>query len=160
MEYTDILINIRKILRSINLESKRIQKEHGISIPQYLCLHYLNNQHEYKATATDIRSQLNLNASTVSGIIARLEAKGYVAKLPNQGDRRSTYIFLTALGEKIVLSIPDLLHQKLSRKLGTLPKDDLKMVQDALSLLVQFMEVENIDAAPLLTPEEQIVQEN
>jgi len=27
MEYTEVLINIRKIVRSINLESKRIQKE-------------------------------------------------------------------------------------------------------------------------------------
>jgi DNA-binding MarR family transcriptional regulator len=77
------------MIRSINLESKRIQKEHGISIPQYLCLDYINSSENYRATTKDIGTHLNLNASTVSGIISRLEKKGYLAKLPNETDKRS-----------------------------------------------------------------------
>jgi DNA-binding MarR family transcriptional regulator len=156
MDYTDILINLRKILRSINLESKRIQKEYGISIPQYLCLNYLNQQEQYKSTAKQIKEQLNLNASTVSGIVSRLELKGYVAKLPNAGDRRSTDIFLTAMGQEVVSSIPDLMHEKLSRKLKDLPEKELENVQNALDILIQFMEVEDVDASPLITPDEKI----
>lgn len=158
MKYTDVLINIRKIIRSINLESKRIQKEYGISIPQYLCLNFLNSQDEYRATAKEIGLHLNLNASTVSGIISRLEKKGFLAKLPNQKDKRSTYIYLTAIGEKMVNSIPDLLHEKLTQKLKSLSSEDLKNLQDAMSLLVEFMEVEDVDASPMITPGENIIQ--
>lgn len=158
MEYTEVLITIRKILRSINLESKRIEKEHGISTPQYLCLNFLNKQSEYKATAKEIGNHLNLNPSTVSGIISRLEGKGYVAKLPNQGDRRSVYIFLTALGEKAVNAIPDLLHEKLSKKLKDLPEEELVKLQEALSLVVHFMEVEGVDASPLIVSDDSISQ--
>ena len=64
MEYTEILINIRKIIRSINLESKSIEREFGISIPQYLCLNFLRTSETYRATATEIGLHLNLNAST------------------------------------------------------------------------------------------------
>lgn len=156
MEYTDILINIRKILRSINLESKRVQKEYGISIPQYLCLNYLNQLPEYKATSTQIKKHLNLNASTVTGIISRLESRGYIAKLANQKDKRSTFIYLTALGEKTVNSIPALLHEKLSEKLKKLPKSDLSKVQNSLNLLVEFMGVEDLDASPLITSDGKI----
>lgn len=156
MEYTDILINIRKILRSINLESKRVQKEYGISIPQYLCLNFLNHQPEYKATSTEIKKHLNLNASTVTGIISRLESRGYIAKLPNEVDKRSTYIYLTALGEKTVNTIPALSHEKLSEKLKNLSQNDLSKVQSSLELLVQFMEVESIDASPLITSDDKI----
>lgn len=156
MEYTDILINLRKILRSINLESKRIQKEHGISIPQYLCLNYLCKQKEFKSTSKEIVKHLNLNASTVSGIITRLEAKGFVAKLPNIGDRRSSDIYLTAVGHQTVNEIPALLHEKLSRKLEKLPLSNLQMLQDSLNILVEFMEVEDIDASPLIIPDEKI----
>lgn len=151
MEYTDILISIRKIIRSINLESKRVQKQHGLSIPQYLCLNFLTRQQEYKASSKDIKIFLNLNASTVSGIIHRLEKKGFVAKLPNQGDRRSSFIYLTASGMDIVDKIPGLLHEKLTGKLKGLSTEELKKLQDALDLLVEFMEVEDIDASPLLT---------
>lgn len=158
MEYTDILINIRKILRSINLESKRVQKEHGISIPQYLFLNFLNQKKNYNATAKEIKNYLNLNASTVSGIISRLESKGYIAKLPNQGDKRSTNIYLTALGQKTVTAVPSLLHEKLSEKLKTLKENDLSNLKSALDLLVKFMEVENIDASPLIISDENIGQ--
>ena len=159
VEYTEVLINIRKIIRSINLESKRIQKEYGISIPQYLCLNFLNNTDEYRATAKEIGMHLNLNASTVSGIISRLEKKGYLAKLPNQSDKRSTYIYLTAIGEKMVTSMPDLLHEKLSKKLKSLSEEDLENLQGAMDLLVSLMGVEDVDASPLITPGENIIQQ-
>lgn len=158
MEYTDILINLRKILRSINLESKRIQKEHGISIPQYLCLNFLCKQEGFKSTAKQIVKHLNLNASTVSGIISRLESKGFVAKLPNSGDRRSTDIYLTAVGLQTVNEIPALLHEKLSKKLENLPLQNLQMLQESLTILVEFMEVEDVDASPLIIPDEKIGQ--
>ena len=156
MEYTDILINIRKIIRSINLESKRIEKEYGLSIPQYLCLNFLEKKNEYRATAKEIASHLNLNASTVSGIISRLEKKGYLAKLPNQSDKRSAFIYLTAIGEKVVKSIPNLMHEKLTEKLRQLSEDDLENLQSSLSLLVKFMEVEDLDASPVITPDSNI----
>lgn len=158
MEYTEILINIRKIIRSINLESKRIEKEYGISIPQYLCLNFLNSKEDFRATSKEIGEHLNLNASTVSGIISRLEKKGFVAKLPNEVDKRSSYIYLTALGERTTNSIPDLLHEKLTKKLQTLSETELNNLQSAMSLLVKFMGVENIDASPLITPGEKINQ--
>lgn len=158
VKYTEVLINIRKIIRSINLESKRIQKEYGISIPQYLCLNFLNSSEEYRATAKEIGAHLNLNASTVSGIVSRLEKKGYLAKLPNQSDKRSTYIYLTAIGEKMVSSMPDLLHEKLTKKLKSLSGKDLENLQQAMELLVEFMEVEDVDASPLIIPGE-IIQE-
>lgn len=153
MEYTDVLISIRKILRSINLESKRVQKEHGISIPQYLCLNFLMKQENYKTTGKELRVHLNLNASTVTGIISRLESKGFIAKLPNEVDKRSTYIYLTALGMEKEKSIPALLHEKLSQKLSRLPENALTEVQSSLALLIRFMEVENMDASPLITPD-------
>lgn len=158
MEYTEILINIRKIIRSINLESKRIEKEHGISIPQYLCLNFLKISEDYRATSKQIGEHLNLNPSTVSGIISRLERKGYVAKLPNEVDKRSSFIYLTALGEKTSNEIPDLLHEKLTKKLETLSDTELNKLKSAMSLLVEFMEVENVDASPMITPGEKINQ--
>jgi DNA-binding MarR family transcriptional regulator len=160
MEYTEILINIRKMVRSINVESKRIQKEHGLSIPQYLCLNYLKSQPDFRSTAKDIGQHLKLNPSTVTGIISRLELKGFLAKLPNKGDRRSVYIYLTALGEKAINAVPGILHEKLETKLKKLNDEELHILQDSLSRLVEFMEVDDFDAAPMLTTEVKIRPED
>ena len=160
MEYTEILINIRKIIRSINLESKRIEREFGISIPQYLCLNFLATTETYRATATEIGLHLNLNASTVTGIVSRLEKKGYVARLINPEDKRSSFIYLTALGDKIIKTIPKLLQDKRTLRLQELKSQELKQLQNSLDLLVKFMGVEDLDASPLLTPEEHIHSKN
>jgi len=82
--------SVRKIVRAVNLESKRIEKNFGISIPQLLILKYLNESPEYRSTMRNLREVLSLNASTVTGIVSRLESKGYIARLPDPKDKRST----------------------------------------------------------------------
>lgn len=153
MKYTEILINIRKILRAINLESKRIEKEHGISIPQYLCLNYLSECEEYRAKSSDIKHYLQLNASTVTGLIDRLENKNLVARLPNVKDKRSTLISLTTQGAKIVEEIPSLLHEKLTTKLNQESSKEIEEISHAIGILVKFMEIEDMDASPLIAPD-------
>lgn len=156
MEYTEILINIRKIVRSLNLESKKIQKEYGVSIPQLMCLDYLGNKDELKSTQGEIARYLNLNASTMSGIIDRLESKGYVARLPNPSDKRTVYISLTSKGLKLIDSSPQLLHHQLSRHLQKLPADKIREINEALKVLVQSLDIEKIPASPLMTIEDPI----
>lgn len=154
MDSTSVLINIRKIIRSVNLESKRIQKEFGLSIPQLLTLNFLNNQPDYKATHTALAKYLNLNSSTLTGIITRLEKKGWVAKIPNPNDRRVTYISLTSSGTKLLKSTPQLMHQRLTDKLKKLSPSEFQELESAFDLLIRFMEIEDVDASALLTIDE------
>ena len=151
MDSTDILINIRKIVRSINLESKRIQKDYGVSIPQVLCLSYLSRAANFQATQSEIKSFLNLNSSTVSGIIQRLEKKGMIARLPKSGDKRVTNLILTAPGENLLRQVPPLLHDRLSVKLERIEQQELKNIEDVLEKLVDMLQIAEIEASPLIT---------
>lgn len=160
MDTTEILIKIRKIVRSINLESKKIQKEYGVSIPQILSLNYLNESKNYQATQGELRKFLHLNSSTTSGIINRLENKGLVARLPKLGDKRVVTIALTSKGEKLLKQIPYLLHLQLSNKLLKLDDTTLKNVESSLELLVNMLEIEEIEASPMLTNEDHLEENN
>ncbi len=153
MDTTDILIKIRKIVRSINLESKKIQKEYGISIPQVLCLGFLQGAENYQSTQREIKNFLNLNASTVSGIINRLEKKGLIARLPKNGDKRVVNIVLTATGDQLLNRIPPLLHDQLSNRLKDLESSKLKSVEDSLDTLIDILDIQKIEASPIFTNE-------
>ncbi|MDF1575785.1 MAG: MarR family transcriptional regulator [Bacteroidales bacterium] len=153
METTDILIQIRKIVRSINLESKKIQKEYGVSIPQVLCLSYLHKAPNYLATQGEVKRFLNLNSSTVSGIINRLEKKGLVARLPKSGDKRVVNIALTSTGDELIASMPSLLHEQLSDKLNILEASKLAMIEQSLDMLVHLLDIQAVDASPMITIE-------
>ena len=154
MTFIDILIKLRKIVRSVNLESKRVEKEQGVSIPQLLCLQFLAEQEDYRTNAAKLKTFLNLNASTVSGILKRLEKKGLVAKLPKASDRRVTLISLTASGMQLIKSAPITFQEKLSEKLQALPPEKLKTIVDGIDILTSIMEVDEIDASPIITSEE------
>ncbi len=160
MESTDILIKIRKIVRSINLESKKIQKEYGVSIPQVLCLQYLRDSANYQAGQGDIRKFLNLNASTASGIINRLEAKGLVARLPKSGDKRVVTIALTSKGDKLMQQIPSLLHEQLSEKLVKLDDSVHENIKTSLEMLVDFLEIDDVEAFPLNASDDSLEESN
>jgi len=156
MEYTDILINIRKILRSLNLESKKIQKEQGVSIPQLMCLDFLGGKDNFRSTQIEIARYLNLNASTMSGIVKRLESKGFVARLPNPEDKRTVFISLTANGAKLLEASPQLLHKRLSKKLEKLPPQQVEKINNALKILVESLEIQELAASPIITIEDPI----
>ncbi len=151
MIYLEVLVKIRKIIRSINLESKKIEKSFGVSIPQLLCLQYLSEQEDYKASASQIKDFINLNASTVSGIISRLENKGLAAKLPKLNDRRSAYITLTAKGAELLQKSPTTLQEKLTRRLERFSPEQIEELNRNIDLLVHIMEASDIDASPLIT---------
>lgn len=153
MDTTEILIKIRKIVRSIDIESKKIQREYGVSIPQVLCLSYLYNSTDFQSVQGDIRRFLNLNSSTVSGIIDRLEKKGLLARLPKSGDKRIVNITLTAAGYKLITTIPSLLHDRLSEKLSKLDQQKLNKIEESLDVLVSMLDIESVDAFPLIASE-------
>ena len=141
-------------MRSVNLESKRVDKELGVSIPQLLCLQFLAQQEDYRANASKLKGFLNLNASTITGIISRLEKKNLVVKLPKSSDKRITLISLTAKGLELIQNAPITFQQKLSEKLLALPPEKLKTIIEGIDLLTDLMEVDEIDASPIITSEE------
>ncbi len=151
MKHTEILTNLRKIIRSVNLESKRIEKEYGISIPQLLCLIYLSEQPDFQAPHKSIKDYLQLNASTVTGIISRLEKKGLVARLPRREDKRIVLIVLTSKGADMLKQVPEPLHEQLLQKLNQLTPEKLGELQLAFDLIIEFLNIEDVEAAPIIT---------
>ncbi|WP_234406720.1 MarR family winged helix-turn-helix transcriptional regulator [Prolixibacter bellariivorans] len=159
MDFTPVIIKVRRIVRSINLESKKVQKEYGVSIPQLLCLEYLKEAPNYQATQRVIRDHMRLNSSTMTGIINRLERKGFVARLPKSGDKRVTNIALTSNGERILKNTPDLMQKRLDMKLRSLSDTEIGKINDALDLLINMLEIEDIDASPVLTGGEENIRD-
>jgi DNA-binding MarR family transcriptional regulator len=142
---------IRKIIRSVDIDSKRIEKEFGVSIPQLLTLQFLDTQEDFKATSTQIKNHLELNASTVTGIINRLLSKGLIVKTPNPNDGRGYFIVLTAKGSHLLKKSPVTLQETVSKKIESLSSEETDTLYKGVGLLIHLLEAENLDAAPLIT---------
>ncbi|MEZ4938687.1 MAG: MarR family transcriptional regulator [Crocinitomicaceae bacterium] len=156
MDYTEIVISIRRLIRAIDLDSKRSQKETGLSIPQLLSLSFIAKQSDYQTTQLELRKHLNLNSSTVTGIVSRLVNKGFIARLPSKEDKRATRLAITQEGLDILKISSPLLQEKLTNKLSQLTDEKLNEIQSTLGFLIQILEAEHLDASPFITSSEKL----
>lgn len=145
------MISVRKIVRAINLESKRVEKNFGISIPQLLTLKYLKEKPDYKSTMRNLREFLSLNASTVTGIISRLETKGYIARLPDPSDKRSTPIVLTSKGDELIKKTNLSLHERISKNLEAINENEYQAILGSFQTIINFLNIDGLDASPIIT---------
>jgi DNA-binding MarR family transcriptional regulator len=160
MTSDEIIIAIRRILRAVNLESKRCEKEYGLSMPQMLVLSFIAQEPEMRATNKAIKDHMQLNASTVTGILKRLTKKGFTASVPNAEDQRGSMIALTQSGYDLIISTSPPLQMKLEQGLQKLSPTDRKKLTHYFEFIVQLLELEEGAAIPLLTGEPLSDEEN
>lgn len=156
MKHNEILSDLRRIIRAVNLEGKRVEKEYGVSIPQYLCLNFLHEANGFCASMSDLKDALQLNPSTMTGIVQRMEKVGYVARLPKADDRRKNLIILTDRGANIIRKHPQILHEQLLNRLDAMGEDDYGNLQMAFLRIIEFLDIQRVDAAPIVTPGSEI----
>ena len=149
-----ILSALRRVIRSVDIYSKKLNTELGLTTPQLLCLHALAKSDSM--ILTDLAKEVNLGVSTVNGIIDRLEAKQFLTRNRSAEDRRKVCLKISSSGEKIVLQAPSLLQDKLSTSLSELADNEQLAITESLELVVKLMEVEKVDTSPNLFPREQV----
>lgn len=147
-----ILQSLRRIMRSVDIYSRKLTLEHGITAPQLICL--LTVREMGPMTSTAISNEMHVSPSTLVGILDRLEAKGLVKRERATDDRRRVYITVTPGGVAVAESAPSPLQDRLVEGLAGLTDRELKTISGSLEKIVELMEVEGISAAPLLDASE------
>ncbi|MFT5168018.1 MAG: hypothetical protein ACI8P3_003257 [Saprospiraceae bacterium] len=80
-----------------------------------------------------------------------MEKKGLIARLPKRQDKRIGLITITAKGAELIAKTPELLHEQLSLKLKKLSEVDLQKLQSASDSITDFLNIENVADAPIIT---------
>ncbi len=104
----------------------------------------------------DLKEHLSLNASTVSGIVARLESKGLIARLPNPNDKRSTPIILTSSGNKLIKQTDESLHERVMRKSNSLTDEEYQQILVSFKTIIKIFDIDDVDASPIISGQTEI----
>jgi len=144
-----ILRSLRRVIRAVDKYSRKLNTELGLTTPQLLCLDFLSKS-PGPVTLKTLAESVNLGASTVNGIVDRLEAKQYLRRHRSERDRRLVFLESTQAGRGVVDTAPSLLQDRFSRAFTTLPEAEQKTITEALERVVKLMEADSIDASPNL----------
>ncbi|MBN2713340.1 MAG: MarR family transcriptional regulator [Planctomycetes bacterium] len=146
-----ILRSLRRIIRVVDIHSRKINSEFKTTVPQLLCLYSISRNPEQ--TMSDLAKDVNLGISTVNGIVDRLEVKALIKRIRGEKDRRKVFLELTRDGKKLVKNAPPLLQEQLSTRLKELPELEQAAISLSLEKIIQLMEGEHVDASPNLIPD-------
>jgi len=144
-----ILTSLRRIMRAVDLYSRQLASRHHLTGPQLVCLRLLH-KHGIM-TSGHLAQQASLSAGTVTGILDRLEERGYVRRVRPEEDKRQVVVSLTEAGHNAVQHAPLPLQERLQQRLAKLPPHQQQEILQVLDTVVAMMEAEDVDAAPLLT---------
>lgn len=149
-----ILRAIRRIIRRTSQHSRSVSKHAGLSVPQMLCLKAIADFPEgEEVTVVKVAESVQLSAATVSRILDRLENSGFVLRERTSSDRRRVCLSLTDQGWRRLADLPAPLHEQFLQRLDALDPVERLGLLKALERIVDLMDAEGIDAAPVLTPE-------
>ncbi len=143
-----VLRALRRIIRAVDIHSRKLNNEFHITAPQLICLYSLA-QHQ-NMTLSDLAKEVSLGTSTVNGIVDRLEEKQYLSRTRSSEDRRKVALVITEVGREITRQAPMLLQDRLSASLRSLPELELATITLSLERVVELMEAEHLDASPNL----------
>lgn len=143
-----ILRSLRRIIRAVELYSKKLASRHAVTGPQLICL--LTIKDLEPVTATVIAQQVHLSPSTVVGVLDRLEEKKLIIRERDKEDRRRVYITLTDEGKALVGTAPSPLQDKLAAALERVSQLEQVSIALALERVVELMEVQDVEADPIL----------
>ncbi len=158
MEIHDqVLVSLRQIIRAIDLHSKHLERESGLTGPQLLVIQSISQFD--MVTAGQIARKVNLSQATVTTILDRLEKKAYVTRERSQEDKRKVLIRLTEAGELILKQAPTLLQESFINNFEGLEEWDQNQILSSLQRVAHMMQAGHLDAAPLLdSSDEQVVK--
>jgi DNA-binding MarR family transcriptional regulator len=140
----EIINGLRRIVRALELFSREVDRDFGLTAPQLWALKALA-QHG-PLTVGDLATHLLVHQSSVSLLIKRLEQRGLVRRVRQQADRRYVRIELTDRAVAICRDAPAPAQGRLLHGLGRMSPTRLARIRQSVHDLTRAMEAEDVEA--------------
>jgi len=99
-QFDDVLVAIRRIIRAIDLQSRKLVQSHGITGPQALILKEVGRGKPL--TAGELANNVSLSQATITDIFKRLERRCLLVRERSEEDKRRIIITLTEQGQSLI----------------------------------------------------------
>lgn len=152
--HDQVLVSLRRIIRATDLNSKRLEKETGLTTPQLVVMAAVRQRGT--ALASEIARSVSLSQATVTNILNRLESHGLIDRQRSDEDKRRINIGLTPDGEALLGASPEPLQKSFIERFGALHAWEQHQLVASLDRLASMMDAEHLDASPFLTSSEEM----
>jgi DNA-binding MarR family transcriptional regulator len=143
-ESLSLIKAFRRIARAVEIQSRRIERDAGLTLPQLVVLGSARALGE-SATTRAIAAEADISDATVVAILEKLEGKGLIERRRSERDRRVVHTRVTFAGEAALATAPSVLGDGFDRAFAALEGPDRR------ALLSAFDRVADMAAPPAPT---------
>ncbi|MDF1543826.1 MAG: MarR family transcriptional regulator [bacterium] len=143
-----VLRSLRRIIQAVDIYSRKLKTTHQLTAPQLICLLCVVEEGPLNSAA--ISKSVFLSPSTIVGILDRLESRGLLSRERDSNDRRIVNVTASDQGIQLAKVAPSPLQDNLANALQQLPVLEQATIAFSLQRVVDLMEAEQLDAAPIL----------
>lgn len=126
------------LVHSLDVRSKRMVQTIGVTGPQRLVIRLVGQKPNQ--TASEISSMLGKHPSTLTGVLARLEERGLIARETDSEDRRRARFTLTAAGKRIDRERKGTVEAATRRALARAGDENVDKMLGVIALLIEELE--------------------
>lgn len=144
----EVLIAVRRIMRAVDLHSKKLMKASGLTSSQRVVLQTLSQGGAN--TPGTIARDVSLSQATVTVILDRLGERELITRQRSQTDRRNVVVEITDAGRQCLADAPAALQSGFLKSFGNLADWEQLMLIASLQRVAELMSAEDVDAAPIL----------
>jgi len=148
-DYEELFIALRRITRAIDLHSKKLQRETGLTTSQLLVLEAVVKLDT--STPSNIAKEVQLSQATVTNLVDRMERNKLVLRQKSIADKRVVEVQLTEKGRDMVGLAPEPLQAGFLREYRKLERWEQHQLIGSIQRIAVLMDAEDIDASPILT---------
>lgn len=130
-----VMESLRRIVQALRQSALHSEAASGLTGAQALVLRTIGDHQG--ASVNDLAALTFTHQSTVSEVIAKLEARGLARRERSAEDGRKTAVWLTTPGAGILNTSPATANEKLMKAVTTLPPDTLAQLAVTLEALTQ-----------------------
>jgi DNA-binding MarR family transcriptional regulator len=136
----DFMRDIWGLAHALDVRSKWMERNLGVTGPQRLVVRVVGAKPD--VTASEIAETLDLHPSTLTGILSRLEQRGYLTRVVDPEDRRRARFRLTARGKKVDGDRKGTVEAAVRRALSRAADGDVARARAVLSNLIRELEAD------------------
>ncbi|MBT0663202.1 MarR family transcriptional regulator [Geobacter pelophilus] len=147
----EIMDNIRRVFQVVNEQSKKVEKETGLTGPQVWAIKVIFESAPVRVS--DLAKMMYLHPATTVGILDRLEKRGLITRTRSSGDRRVVEVTLTDEGRELVETSPEVASNKITHGLESLNLPELTIIYHGLDKLTQILDASGLPPTLIGTTE-------
>jgi DNA-binding MarR family transcriptional regulator len=136
-ELRSLFKSIRQIARAVDIQSRRLDREFGLTLPQLIVLRSIRDLGEVTSRAISIDA--DLSAPTVVGILDKLEEKALIERYRSQRDRRVVHTRLTQAGRSLLRRAPSPLGDHFAKSFALMSDRERRSVLDSVDRVARMV---------------------